>query len=559
MIRKNDSSAIPSSHRVSGLYRHELNPSVIMKLAALTVLIFAVHAHAQSTLRSSLYPENWTPSFVNPQGKFLHDFSYAGYHKSERPLPTIAGPITDVTQPPFSVDPTGKIDATSAIQKALDAVGAAGGGVVYLPPGTYNIKWQGSRPEALILRHSNVILRGAGLDKTHLFLDETVSRGKTMLFIRPDNAISWLTDLSGISVTRDILLPTRTIPLESVAEFAPGDNVILRSDTTDAFIEELGMTGKWKTTNTSFRGIILKRTITAVDPVARTVTLDAPTRFPMKLRDNLRLGHFHPPTLREVGLEDFSFGMRQNPLPGYEENDYINEAAGAYHVHGSVAIMLNNCENSWLRNVATYRPPENSDDIHLHSNAIRIHQSRQVTILDCNVQRPQSHAGGGNGYGYTLHGADCLVQNSTAAYCRHNFDIATMTATGNVIHNCFAKAGILASDFHSHFSTANLIDSLTCDGDHIECMYRPWGGTPVHGNTGSQNVFWNTKGLAYGPKRWIVRSKQWGDGYTIGTQGPASDIAPDSQGFLEHVGQSDKLQPPSLYIDQLNRRLTQPR
>ena len=43
------------------------------------------------------------------------------------------------TEAPFSADPTGARDATAAIQAALDAVGAANGGVVYLPPGRYRI------------------------------------------------------------------------------------------------------------------------------------------------------------------------------------------------------------------------------------------------------------------------------------------------------------------------------------------------------------------------------------------------------------------------------------
>ncbi len=41
------------------------------------------------------------------------------------------------TEPPFNADGTGKLDATEAIQAALNAVGSAGGGVVYLPPGRY--------------------------------------------------------------------------------------------------------------------------------------------------------------------------------------------------------------------------------------------------------------------------------------------------------------------------------------------------------------------------------------------------------------------------------------
>ena len=37
--------------------------------------------------RSVLYPKDWTPGFA-VDGAFLHDFSYAGYHNGEDPLPT---------------------------------------------------------------------------------------------------------------------------------------------------------------------------------------------------------------------------------------------------------------------------------------------------------------------------------------------------------------------------------------------------------------------------------------------------------------------------------------
>ena len=41
----------------------------------------------------------------------------------------------------FGADPTGQADSAAAIQAALQAAGAlgAGGGAVYLPPGTYSI------------------------------------------------------------------------------------------------------------------------------------------------------------------------------------------------------------------------------------------------------------------------------------------------------------------------------------------------------------------------------------------------------------------------------------
>lgn len=89
--------------------------------------------------RSELYPYNWTPGFAK-DGKFIQDFSYAGYHKGQQPIPNITSNIIDVTQAPYNADNTGTNYATAAIQAAIDYVSGMGGGVVYLPAGTYNVQ-----------------------------------------------------------------------------------------------------------------------------------------------------------------------------------------------------------------------------------------------------------------------------------------------------------------------------------------------------------------------------------------------------------------------------------
>ncbi|MFY0537614.1 hypothetical protein [Nannocystis pusilla] len=77
--------------------------------------------------RSELYPEDWTPEFTGPDGRFLHDFSYAGYRLaaaapgSELPALTIDA-VRD-----HGADATGMSDATAALQAALDAAAEAEG------------------------------------------------------------------------------------------------------------------------------------------------------------------------------------------------------------------------------------------------------------------------------------------------------------------------------------------------------------------------------------------------------------------------------------------------
>jgi hypothetical protein len=110
-------------------------------LCALTLLAVFATPVAATGWRSELYPADWTPGFADAEGRFLQDFSFAGYHAGTREIPEGAvAPVVDVTQPPYSADFSGQTDATQAVQAAIDTVGGAGGGTVYLPPGTYKAK-----------------------------------------------------------------------------------------------------------------------------------------------------------------------------------------------------------------------------------------------------------------------------------------------------------------------------------------------------------------------------------------------------------------------------------
>lgn len=78
----------------------------------------------------------------------------------------------DASRGPYNADKTGATDARAAIQAAIDAVAAAGGGTVFLPAGVYQIAYAGNAggtgcAGGLQLRDS-VTLRGEGV-ATRLF------------------------------------------------------------------------------------------------------------------------------------------------------------------------------------------------------------------------------------------------------------------------------------------------------------------------------------------------------------------------------------------------------
>ena len=72
----------------------------------------------------------------------------------------------DASAAPYNADKTGAADATAAIQAALDAAAAAGGGVVYLPAGKYIISNN-------LSLGNGVVLKGAGKTATELHFSTT--------------------------------------------------------------------------------------------------------------------------------------------------------------------------------------------------------------------------------------------------------------------------------------------------------------------------------------------------------------------------------------------------
>lgn len=544
-------------------------------LVFVTLACMGLPTVCAETWRSALYPEDWSPGHSDESGRFLHDFSYAGYHRGEKPLPEVEGPVVNVTQEPWLADATGEADATAAIQGALDAAAQAGGGVVFLPAGTYRVAPPEGRNAALRIEADNVVLRGAGMGKTRVFNDSVSMRDKRVIEVRAKNAAWWFwepEDEGRSPLTGDVLEPSVRVPVANAAIFSVGQLVIVRIDPTERFIEEQGMAGKWvvdESTSKANRNkltLAYARRIVAIE--GHTLVFDVPTRLPLRMKDGARVQRLAGVTLRESGVEDLSIGMRQHPGEGWlEEESYSRAGTGPYDAHQSYAVAFESTENCWLRRVATYAPEGNDANVHLLSNGVLMGRGRSLTVQACDFRFPQYRGGGGNGYLYVLHGNDGLLRDSHAEGGRHNYDFGLMTSTGNVIFNCTAKDGLLFSDFHMFLSAANLIDNVTCDGDAFEATFRPWGGTPMHGMSTTQSVFWNLHGARYASETFLFAGKIGTrrpmlilirgvrDNFVIGTRGPASDVSADAGTWVEGVGKGDALEPRSLYVDQLERRL----
>ena len=537
-----------------------------LKLKLILFLFITTLTTYSQTWRSSLYPDSWKPGYTDNEGRFLHDFSYAGYHSGLEDIPEKKENLVDVTKAPFNADKNGKYDATEAIQKAIDTVGAKGGGVVFLPKGEYKISVPNEKKFALTIRYNNTVLRGEGETKTFLKCVTTNLRSKSIINLCSTSGGWNKPEGKAVSLSTDLNQPTKSIPVEDVSQFKVGDHIFITCNVTDAFATDHGCLNYWK----GFTGPSFCRQIIGIDLKNNCLQIDTPTRYYLKVRDLARVYKIYP-QLSECGLEKFSIGNFQNPNSGWDDSDFAIAGTGAYEVHGSQVIEFKNAENCWIKSVSTYRPTENDKDVHILSNCLILNNSRFVTVENCNFQKSQYKGEGGNGYLYCLVSNDCLIKNSYAENGRHNFDFKMMESNGNVILNCKSKSPCLGSDFHMQLSMANLFDGFVADGDYIDASFRPYGTFgKMHMYSTTQSVMWNTIGLkSYNNSdKILIDSRQFGQGYVIGTSGnvtkvvttPVAGIVKNisfntgNEDYVEGIGRGESLLPKSLYLDQLQKR-----
>lgn len=538
-------------------------------LAAAAIWLWAIPLQAQAW-RSTLYPENWqrpgeTASFSND--KLIQDFSYAGYRRGEEEIPQVAGPVFDATA--YGADPTGGADSTAAIQSAINAAAAAGGGVVFLPAGEFRISPQGSNAFSLRISTSNIVLRGAGAAKTFLLNTSTSMRGKKVLSISP------LSVTSGpeVNLSADCSGPTRRIRVASPSAFAPGDVVRLQWSFTDDWITEHNQQTWWNATNGRPSAGQYLREILSVNPVEGWIEIDVPTRYGIKTRDAARVSA-RTGMLRGVGIESLAMGNLQHPGTTWGENDYNDPAKPAYDVHGGYVIEMRDSLDSWISGVESYQPVANSSTCHMLSNGILLLNCFRVTVADCKMRRPQYGGGGGNGYMFRLQNSnDCLVRNCLAAFSRHGIVTSHAGTTGNVFLRCEDRDTARAtgnsgsyttsgsgSDNHMHFSHSNLWDGCLAHNSFFSASHRGTSGTVPHGLTSAHSVYWNTTGSGTRYTN-IVLNSQGRYGYIIGTSGSRFGATNPTTGntapadHLEGIGTGNNLEPASLYLDQLARRI----
>lgn len=499
--------------------------------------------------RSALYPEDWTPDFTATDGHFLHDFSYAGYHRSEIPLPAVPpGASFDVLS--FGADISGQSDSTAAIQAAVDAAASAGGGVVSLPAGTFRIDG------TVVIQDSNIVLQGAGSGSTFVYFTQTSSDYNAHLRFQGN-----LVQSTEYMLSQDGASRSAVVYVADASGLAVGDEVSVGQLISDDFVADHGMTGTWVEFNGLWRAFF-RRTVVAVDTTVspNAVTLDIPLRYEMLIRDSASLRK-ESGYLTECGIEDLALSDAGNYLDAWTHNQVD-------------MVSFSEVSDCWVRRVASWSSPlSDPAGYHIFNNGLLVSDSKRVTVTDTDLGYAENRGSGGNGYLFEVRRSnEILTQDSVGTAGRHNFIqnwdfgtsgcvwLRTESYDGRSMLADWDSVGYPSySEFHHSLAMANLIDqSVAADGWQGVNRQAESSGA---GHSVTESVFWNISGGGY------LRSLQFGDGYVIGTTDMEVHTDPNEwdwnnsgegtepADWLEGEDIGSTLEPVSLFEDQRFKRL----
>jgi hypothetical protein len=286
---------------------------------------------------SSLYGiqgEAW-----NPSGRLL-DYAYAGYHTGSEALPTVTAPAVSVAD--YGARPDDGEDDTQAF---LTAIAASTSGVIQVPPGRFVLM------QRLEIRKGNLVLRGAGRDRTTLFFPFSLGELYGLEFNSAGQS-NWsfsggfLTVEGSVGggllarVTAPAARGARTLQVSTTTGLAAGQWVRLLQTDAGGTLLKAFHAGYYDGDVGEDIGRQAFRFLSRIESVGGgAITLERPLPLEVETAWSPEVRSLSP-SVREVGVEELTIEFPGTRYPGhFKENGYN-------------AIYFNGVVDSWVRNVS---------------------------------------------------------------------------------------------------------------------------------------------------------------------------------------------------------------
>ncbi len=505
--------------------------SPIISRLAVTLAVLACSCACRAG-ESSLWKE-FLSDVAGGKSSLLPDFSYAGYSHGEKGIPEIKAPVFKVTD--YGAVPDGSSNSAPAIQRAIDACEASGGGVVFFPKGLFLINNdEKSSTPALRISAGKVVLRGAGSGA-----DGTVLWSPACL--QPEDPLKMWTGQAPVVIGTAPVKPVKTarvagpsargsmtLTLQEGESFAPGDRLILgmhrKGNTAASFVSPHAWETNWTT------GITI-REIHAVSSVqGRTLHLAEPLMIDVDDTGDWTVEEAS--FLREIGVENLRFrgGWKEHFL---HHRSWRDDSAWR-------GLDMRGCENSWIRNCVF-------EDMNW---PLSIARSRQITVEDLRFTGTPGH------FGMMVSGSYGVLALRVYDNAGHHHGPSVQGGACSTVFRHCSWAADTSFDSHAKNPYATLHDE-NVGGMNL-------GGVGGHPTDFPHHlhafVLWNPEVLGK-PDRpvdfWTVGSDHYPRSFPqvviAGTHGVSVTFAETSVARNESPG--SEVEPRSLWMAQLERRL----
>ncbi|WP_169744671.1 DUF4955 domain-containing protein [Siansivirga zeaxanthinifaciens] len=481
----------------------------------------------------------------------LNDFSYTGYHFSEKEIPDVSGWNT-ISVTDYGAIPNDAGYDDVAIQAAIDAAEASNQPtVVFFPAGRYIVSSETTKTQPITINGSNIVLKGAGASTggTEIYTDK-FNEGKfdndtidyRFLFM-PTN-----TDSNDITqVTSEIKKGDFEVQVASTANLSVGQYVDLFQKTTDNL--EANMPGltpnvRWTIINRDGIRPFEKHLITKIS--GNKVTFKNPVQLNMPVSSTTVLRTYN--TISEVGVEDILFTSGWKDYPEIFVHHANNIVDYAWQ-----SVFFSNVVNGWIRNC----------DFKDWNECIFIEKSLAVTVKNINIYGKRGHTGFYSRYSYGVLFENCIdtcsegLVNANEKGMLHGPGMRWST-TSSVFINCPMQPD-QSIDCHASHPYANLLDNIQGG-----ILLGNGGAETSYPNSGPYLTFWNFKHEANFTTRlydfWFIsnttqrRTHTFPNPLFVGFQvGAGENITFKNEGLDELRGQ--QVYPNSLFDAQLQLRL----
>lgn len=424
----------------------------------------------------------WTPKILAPSStEYLPDFSYAGYHWGEVPLPKFQGKTFLVTQ--YGAVANDGIDDTDAILRAISAAYNHPGPVVVLfPKGRFQIS------QILPINRGHFVLRGAGRtgkNRTVLFFpspilnvdlhpdlikqQQKLKAGNKRVNGKPVSPAAWT---GGFIWTEKKSKNNRFITQVNKGKRGRHKLTVLNAQHIKP---GMNITIKWCNSGCNagslLSHILDNQPIHIVRELRKAQVTQAVTV--LKVEGNVlhikeQLLHNINPSwkvtlqtahyLKEVGIEDFVIQFPKSTYRGH-----LQEA-------GFNGIYLTDLLHSWVKNITII----NAD------SGIIVSKSKNTTLYNISI------GGRGGHHSIVLYSSSTLVKKFEVLSKSYHGPTMAWAST----HNIYTDGTILGGrlDQHGGLNHQNLYDNLRIRMDNIGRLFDHGGGSPT---AGAFSTFWN--------------------------------------------------------------------